>query len=170
MNQRRLTWLDRIRALTKIVRRHTLKHCRRSPIEIELIGDLNQTIRRDSSVLRIASQHAGIGHAFAESYVGYFRTGRYNNPCRFLAIDEREWCRIATLAEIDVDEIHTGRFDLHHRFMWFGFRNGKVNERQDFWATDSGNLNGFHSAGSIQQTAVSNQPNSNLNVPFVNSH
>src|SRR5207249_1500763 len=56
MNQRRLAVLDRIRAVTEIMRSHPLEHRGSGVSKVKIVWNLNETIGRNGGVLGVTSQ------------------------------------------------------------------------------------------------------------------
>jgi hypothetical protein len=126
------------------VRRHPLQHRRRCLIEVELVRNLHELARRHCRKLRITTETTNIRHAFPKSDSRDIRADGDNHARRFLTVDERQRRGIAAFAEIDIDEVHARRFDLHQRFVRFGFGNGHVDKREHFRPADLRYLDGFH--------------------------
>src|SRR6185503_19293514 len=119
MYQRRLTFLQRVAAVKEIVRRHALQHRRRCLLEVELVGDLHQTTRRDRSVFGVTSQRACVSDAIAGLKRRHFASDFSYDTGRFLAVNERQWRRVTTFTKVNVDEVDARGFNIDERFVWF---------------------------------------------------
>ena len=130
--------------MAKIVRGHSLEHRGGGLSKVEFVGDLDQSIGRDSGILSVTAERAGIGDTVADFNVAGISARCDHDTRGFLSINERQRCGIATFAKINIDKVHAGSFDLHDRFVWFGFRDGKFDEFKNFGTTGLRNLYGFH--------------------------
>src|SRR5258706_9189203 len=132
MDQRRFAACDSVPAVAEIVSSHSLQHCRRRLWEINLVGNRDQAIGWYGCVLGIASQRSGIGDAVSHFHTRYIRPHRRDDACGLLTVNERERRRVTAFAEIDVDKVDARGFDLNDRLVWFGLRDGKIDQLQYF--------------------------------------
>src|ERR1700752_93162 len=100
------------------MRRHALKHRRCGVLEIQPFRNLYETTFRHRGILGITSKRTRVRDAIARLEHLYFAADFSYHARSFLSVYERKLRRITTLAKVNVDEVHTGCFDLHESFVW----------------------------------------------------
>src|SRR5678815_4485886 len=95
-------------------------------------------------IFRIASENPGVRHAVADLDVAYFRAYLGDDSGCFLSVDKRKRCWISTFSKVNVDEVHTGSFELNNCFVGFWFRVGQFDELENLGPTHLRNLYRLH--------------------------
>jgi hypothetical protein len=144
MDECNLSAFEWVRAVDEVMSCHALKHGSGSFSEIELIGDLDETIGGHDGIFGVTAEASSVGDAITCLDRGDPGTDFCQDAGGFLPVDERKLRGIATFAEVDVDEINADRFDLNERFVRAGLGCGKVDQGENFRTAGLLNLNGFH--------------------------
>jgi len=144
MHQRRLAAAKGVGVVTEIVRGHSLQHGGRGVIEIERVGDDHQSIGRHGGKLRVAPEHTGVCDAISGPDVLHGASDALHHAGSLLSVGEGKLRRIASFAEVNVDEVHADRFDLDERFILFRLRLRQVDQLERLGTTHLSDLDCFH--------------------------
>ena len=113
VDQARIARFERISGMRQVMRRHTLQHGCGGGLKVHRIGDLHQLPGRHSGIFGVRSARHGVSDAIARADIGDVGTNGFHRPRGFVAENNRRRGGIEAGAEINIDEIHARRRDLH---------------------------------------------------------
>jgi len=137
---------DGVGGVSEVVGGHALEHGSGSLLEGDGFGDLDEAVGGGDGQLGIGSGNAAPGDAVTNFYSGNAVTNGDDGPGGLLSESIREFGRVTALAEVDVNEVHTGGFEANKGFARSGCGSRQIAEGEDFGSSGGENLDGLHGA------------------------
>jgi hypothetical protein len=135
MDQDGVARLHRAGTAQQVLRSHALQHHRRAGLEVDRVGQLDQTVGRNVAHLCIgADRAAGIGDAVADLQFGNRAADGFDHPGALKANAGGHRQRIGTGAMVDVDVVEADGVVAHARLVRRRVANADFFPAQDFGA------------------------------------